>query len=98
MAESVVLITRKRAQDREFPVVPTGRSHFHRLIAKLPDGPFYTVDQVAWMVERKPKTVKKWIRDGKIERASKLMKVYGELVYLYTVEDVERFRVFAESQ
>lgn len=98
MAESVVLITRKSARDRDFPVVPTGRSHFHRLIAKLPDGPFYTVDQLAWMVERKPKTVKKWIREGKIDPASKLLKVYGEVVYLYTVADVERFRVFADSQ
>lgn len=98
MAESVVLITRKQARDREFPVVPTGRSHFHRLIANLPDGPFYTVDQLAWMVERKPKTVKKWIRDGKIERASKYIRVYGEVVYLYTVEDVERYRQFAENQ
>jgi len=98
VAESVVLLRRKTVRDRRYPVVNKGRSHFHKLIAKLPDGPYYTVSQVEFLVERDLKTIKRWIRSGKIEPPSKHIRVYGELVYLYTPEDVERFRAFADSR
>lgn len=109
MAEAVVLITRRRAAKprvREIPVVGKGRSHIHRAIARLPGGPYYTVAELAFLIERHPKTVKKWIRMGEIQpdskygrlgTASKYIELHGELVYLYTPDDVERFRVFAES-
>lgn len=101
MAESVVLITRKRAAkqrpDRIIPVVGKGQSHIHRAIEKLDGGPYYTVKELAFLIERDLKTVKRWIRNGRIERASKYIELHGELVYLYTPDDVERFRAFAES-
>jgi hypothetical protein len=110
VADSVVLITRKRAArkrpDRVLPVVGKGRSHIHRAIEKLEGGPYYTVSELAFLIERDLKTVKKWIRMGKnyptskynqLGTASKYIELYGELVYLYTPDDVERFRVFAES-
>ena len=97
MADSVVLITRKQPRDKPFPVAK-GQSHFHRLIATLPEGPYYTIKEAAWLVERKPKTVKKWIREGRVDQASKFIRVFGELVYLYTEDDIERLRIFAENQ
>lgn len=99
MAESVVLLTRReKARDKKFPVVGKGKSHFHRLIARIPGGPYYTVYELAFLIERDPKTIKRWLRGGKIGPASKTLEVYGELVYLYTADDVERFREFAERQ
>lgn len=110
MAQSVVLITRKRAArkrpDREIPVVGKGRSHIHRAIARLDGGPYYTVSELAFLIERDLKTVKKWIRMGRnlptskygqLGTASKYIELHGELIYLYTPDDVERFRIFAES-
>lgn len=106
MAESVVLITRKRAAkkrpDRVIPVVGKGKSHIHRAIERLEGGPYYTVSELAFLIERDPKTVKKWIRLKKTDeqgelKASKYIELHGELVYLYTPDDVERFRAFAES-
>lgn len=100
MPETVVLLTRKRAAKprvREIPVVGKGRSHIHRAIERIGGGPYYTVSELAFLIERDLKTVKKWIRSGRIERASKYIELHGELVYLYTPDDVERFRVFAES-
>lgn len=83
---------------RKHPPPPVGRSHYHKLIKTLPGGPYYTVTELAWLVERQPKTVKEWIRDGKIERGGKYIEVYGQLVWLYTPADVERYLRFAESQ
>lgn len=101
MAESVVLITRKRVAkkrpDRVIPVVGKGRSHIHRTIDRIEGGPYYTIKELAFLIERDPKTVKRWISAGRIDRASKYIKLHGELVYLYTPDDVERFRIFAES-
>lgn len=100
MAESVVLLTRKKVakpRRRELPVVGKGKSHIHRTIERIEDGPYYTVKEVAFLIERDLSTVKRWIRSGRIERASKYIKLHGELVYLYTPDDVERFREFAES-
>lgn len=106
MAESVVLITRKRAAkprpDRVLPVVGKGKSHIHKAIARLEGGPYYTVSELAFLIERDLKTVKKWIRQGREDdqgplKASKYIELHGELVYLYTPDDVERFRAFAES-
>lgn len=110
MAGSVVLITRKRAAkprpDRDLPVVGKGRSHIHRAIARLGGGPYYTVSELAFLIERDLKTVKKWIRIGRkfpqskyaqLGTASKYIELHGELIYLYTPDDVERFRAFAES-
>ena len=77
---------------------PVGRSHYHRLIKTLPGGPYYTVAELAWLIERTAKTVKEWIRHQKIERGGKYIEVYGQLVWLYTIDDVERYREFAESQ
>jgi hypothetical protein len=84
------------AQDR-LRTAPVGRSHFHRLIHTLPGGPYYTVVELAFLVERTPKTLKEWVREKKVDPASKMLEVYGQPVYLYTVEDVERFRQYAES-
>lgn len=110
MAQSVVLTTPRRVArrrpDRMLPVVGKGQSHIHRAIARLPGGPYYTVVELAFLIERDPKTVKRWIRTGRnlpaskygqLGTASKYIKLHGELVYLYTPDDVERFRVFAES-
>lgn len=96
MPESVALFTRRKPKDRKYPVV--GRSHIHQKVARLPGGPYYTVLQVAWILEKDPKTVKRWIRQGKTERASKYVRLHGEVVYLYTEADLERLRVFSESQ
>lgn len=99
MAQSVVLLTPRKAKQRtrKITVVGKGRSHIHRTIARLDGGPYYTISELAWMIERELKTVKRWLRNGRIETASKYIELHGELVYLYTPEDVERFRAFAES-
>lgn len=93
MPASVVLITRRKKKKEP----PVGKSHFHKLIADLPGGPYYTVGQLAFLIERTPTTVKRWIRDGKVAKASKKLKAYGQVVYLYTDDDVERYREYAES-
>lgn len=76
---------------------PVGRSGFHKVIARIPGGPFYTVSEVAWVLEVNPKTIKAWIRHGKIKRASRYVEISGSLVYLYTTADLERIRRYAEN-
>lgn len=77
--------------------MPVGRSGFHQVISRIPGGPYYTVAQVAWIVEVDPKTVKQWIKKGKIPRASFYTEISGSMVYLYTDDDVERIREYAEN-
>lgn len=109
MADSTTLLIRRSKRDRirrilSLPQAPVGRSHFHRLIRglELEGGPYYTVAEVAWIIERTEKTVKEWHRKNRVypslgtPGASKQMVVYGQLVYLYTEEDVERHLRYAE--
>lgn len=93
-------VTKKTGTEQETgnTVRPVGKSHFHKLISKLEGGPYYTVVEVAWLIERTPKTVKQWIRQGKTDPPSRYLEVYGERVYLYTEEDVERFRTYSERR
>lgn len=77
--------------------MPVGRSGFHKVISRLEGGPYYTVAQVAWIIEVDPKTVKQWIKQGKVDQATFQTEISGSLVYLYTDEDVERFRWYKEN-
>lgn len=110
MPRSVVLRVpskHKRPARKKYPVakikrtgqmpMPVGRSGFHKVISRLEGGPYYTVAQVGWIIEVDPKTVKQWIKQGKVDPASLFTEISGSLVYLYTDADVERFRWYKEN-
>jgi hypothetical protein len=77
---------------------PVGNSSIHKMVGKLEGGPYYTVAQLAWYINVTEKTVKQWIRTGKIKGATKQISWHGQLIYLYTIDDMERFLKFAERQ
>jgi hypothetical protein len=107
MPQSVVLLVRKKSsgvqkRKRELERKPVIDSHFHRIIKKLPGGPYYTVAEVAFLIERHQKTIKRWHREGARDadgllRPSKKTVIHGERIQLWTDDDVDRYRAYAES-
>jgi len=68
----------------------------HRWVKKeFPNEEFWTYAEVAEYLDRKVLTIRRWVLNGLLDPPSRYEYMGDNLVYLFTLEDVQRFKAYS---